>query len=62
MSASMLITEELWDFTKLNRIASEHNEPSALLEELEDRDDSEWQALGFASRKEYIWAFLRGEI
>lgn len=62
MAASMLAALVFMGNDTLDRIPVDSFEPSAILEALEDRDDSEWQALGYASRSQFINAHLNGEI
>lgn len=62
MSASMLpdlkyIANEMFD-----RIPVTEYDPCEVLIALEDRDDSEWQALGYKSRASFINAHINGEI
>lgn len=62
MPASMIIGLMLIGDDKLARIPSDDLDPCAILEALEDRDDAEWQSIGYASRAEYIRAHLDGEV
>lgn len=61
MSASMLLDLEFISDQMLSRVPSTEFDPCEILIALEDRDDSEWSALGY-SRSEFIKAHINGEI
>lgn len=62
MPASMIVSLMLIGDDKLDRIPSTEFDPCEILIALEDRDDAEWETLGYSSRSQFINAHINGEI